>query len=665
MRAAFILLAVCAAMADAAANGKTFGGKPNATATVVKYTLVIEEWIADYLHPTLSDTGKYPWDDQAKRLAPFKIAEGQRGVKYMINGSYPAPTLHANENDILEITIVNKLFSEATTIHWHGIHPINQPYMDGAREVTQAGILPGQSFTYRFEAYPAGTHYYHSHMDAVQGARGIRGALIIQRNNDPVKEEFKYDEDKVVFMSDEWRDPAKCLKLEGAMPGNDVCADIRHGSFNGVYGNGSKAYPYPLITVEKGKCYRMRFIMAGSNTENFQMTVKGHNMTMVSIDGGYDVKPVQVKRFNLHLGERVDVIMCADQEPGNYLIHAQYDYACALTKGHFIPPGFDAVPTCDFYAYLHYAEETDTAPRDLKGTGGGTHPNATTGVEFDLTLPEGYHVTEPRVPEPEPEEPDVRFTINLGLLGPTYDTKDPGHQNPLQKGRWYMDTDDQDPPRSYVLPSTPLYHTKGKCGADKTPVVNVPETAKYVEVIVQNLSPAAHVLHMHGMPFKVINVANFTSWCGLNHSECFGFPIWSPLTFGDKCPRDRRKAGDPHNPNIELGGYWGCTYDPETDKATQNLETPLIKDSFQLWQRSWAVIRFEATRPGYWYFHCHETQHLMLGLQTVFNVLPSKQPPVPADVPVSGSHFCPTVDEAPWGCGTSPRAPCTSNSTAQ
>merc|ERR1719258_157491 len=91
--------------------------------------------------------------------------------------------------------------------------------MDGAREVTQAGILPGDSFTYRFEAYPPGTHYYHSHMDAVQGARGIRGPLIIQRNDDPVKEEFKYDEDLVVFMSDEWRDPAKCLKLEGAMPG--------------------------------------------------------------------------------------------------------------------------------------------------------------------------------------------------------------------------------------------------------------------------------------------------------------------------------------------------------------------------------------------------------------------------------------------------------------
>jgi laccase len=108
-----------------------------------------------------------------------------------------------------------------------------------------------------------------------------------------------------------------------------------------------------------------------------------------------------------------------------------------------------------------------------------------------------------------------------------------------------------------------------------------------------------------------------------------------------------RKVGDPNNPNIELGGYWGCAYDPLTDKSQQNLETPLIKDSFQLWQRSWAVIRFEATMPGFWYFHCHETQHLMLGLQTVFNILPSKQPPVPADVPTSG--WCKTVNESSWG----------------
>lgn len=612
-------------------------------AAIIEETLIIEEWVVDYLRPTADMTGFWPWETSAARETPFKIEDALRATKYMINGSYPGPEIRCSENDTMHITVVNKLFSEATTIHWHGIHMPGTPYMDGARDVTQAPIMPGQNFTYRFSAWPPGTHYYHSHMDAVQGARGIRGPFIIERADDPVVEEFGYDEDLVVFMSDEWRDPSTCLKLEGAMPGNDVCADIRHASFNGMYGNGSDSFPYPLITVEAGKCYRMRWIMAGSNTENFVMTVSGHNMTLVSVDGAYDVKPVQVSSFNLHLGERVDVIMCADQTPGNYLIHAQYDYACALTEGNFIPPGFAAVPSCDFYAYLHYDGEDDF-PSDLDGTGGGADPQAVTGEVFDLTLPEGWDVTEPRDNYgPEPDEPDVRYTVNLGLLGPVYDEVT---DSPLTKGRWYMDTDEQEP-RSWQLPSTPLYHTQAQCGRKDIPVIDIPEDARVVEVVVQNLSPAAHMLHMHGMPFKVINVANFTDWCGLEKTSCFGLPWWSPFDLLNKCPVDQRLPGDPNNPNIEYGGYWGCTYNNETDRGSENLDTPLWKDSFQLWQRSWAVIRFEATMPGMWYFHCHETQHLMLGLQMVFNVLPSKQPPVPADVPTSG--WCKTVNEAPWG----------------
>ena len=484
----------------------------------------------------------------------------------------------------------------------------------------------------------------------------MKGAFIIDRANDPVKEKFQYDEDQVIFMSDEWRDPSVCLKLEGAMPGNDVCADIRHASFNGIYGNGSESFPYPLIEVEEGKCYRQRWIMAGSNTENFVISLAGHNMTLVTVDGAYDVEPLQVTSFNLHLGERADVIVCADQKPGNYLVNATYDYACALTPGNFIPPGFAAVPTCQFFAYLHYASQSTRAPRDLEGTGGGRHPNEVTGVDFDLTQPEGWALTgplegTPYSPAPEPEEPDVRYTINLGLLAPVYDQKHPAENTPLEKGRWYVDVAERrnatHPPRSYTLPHSPLYMTKGECGARDVPVINVPETARYVEVVLQNLSPTAHVFHMHGMPFRVINVYNYSSWCSLEDVDCFGLPYWSPSDKLNGCPKELRTVGDPANPDIVGGGYWGCAYDPETDKATQNLETPLQKDSFQIWQRSWAVLRFEATMPGYWYFHCHETQHLMLGLQTVFNILPSKQPPVPADVPSSG--WCKTKDEAPWG----------------
>jgi FtsP/CotA-like multicopper oxidase with cupredoxin domain len=81
----------------------------------------------------------------------------------------------------------------------------------------------------------------------------------------------------------------------------------------------------------------------GVNTENLIIKIAGHEMLLIAKDG-YDVKPIKVSSFNMHLGERYDVVVCTDQKPGNYLISANYDYACTLTPGHFIPPGFSAVP---------------------------------------------------------------------------------------------------------------------------------------------------------------------------------------------------------------------------------------------------------------------------------------------------------------------------------
>ena len=97
--------------------------------------------------------------------------------------------------------------------------------------------------------------------------------------------------------------------------------------------------------------------------------------------------------------------------------------------------------------------------------------------------------THRRTPEPEPEEPDVRYTINLGLLGPVYEK---ATDRPLRKGRWYMDTDDHNPPRSWELPTTPLYHTKGKCGVKDIPIVNVPETGNALVCTPTHKRPALH-----------------------------------------------------------------------------------------------------------------------------------------------------------------------------
>merc|ERR1711871_1235814 len=442
-------------------------------------------------------------------------------------------------------------------------------------------------------------------------------------------------DERVIVLADEWRDPEVCLKLEGAMAGNDVCSDIDYASMNGQVATGDlqkfdKRYPYPTIQVDSGTCYRMRFIMMASNAENYIIKTAGHNMTLIAMDG-VDVKPIQVTEFNAHIGERYDVILCADQDKGYYPIEMMYDYACTLTPGNFIPPGFHPVSSCKFYAFLEYTNKgihLYGPPTSPKGTGGGANPKPVTGTRFDLTRPSDWNKTYPMEAREEPEEPDMRIYMTLGLNGPTYSSPT---DSPLTKGRWYMDIDGRR--HSWARPSTPILHTKNTGCTNGAPIIDIPENVTTVEVVMNNLSPTAHNIHLHGLLFQVINFADF-EWCNVNKTACFIMP-----EIANPCPRaDRDYADENHKTGIEQF-YWGCRYDAAKDRSRQNLKTPLRKDSFQIWQRSWAVLRFRADAPGVWQFHCPMEQHIPLGMITALNILPSKQKPIPKDVPTEGA--CP------------------------
>ena len=103
------------------------------------------------------------------------------------------------------------------------------------------------------------------------------------------------------------------------------------------------------------------------------------------------------------------------------------------------------------------------------------------------------------------------------------------------------------------------------------------------------------------------------------------------------CPKEDRERADKNGKVLGIEDlYWGCTYNAAKHKATENLKTPLRKDSFQLWQRSWAVLRIHAWAPGIWQFHCHMEQHIPLGMIMALNIKPSLQPPLPDSVPTEG-----------------------------
>jgi len=366
--------------------------------------------------------------------------------------------------------------------------------------------------------------------------------------------------------------------------------------------------------------------------QNFQIRIAGHNMTLIAVDGA-DVEPVKVSQFNLHAGERADVIVCADQEPGNYLMSAEYDLANFLETAP--APRMPKVDSSKFWAFLNYAGHTEKPGRAQKkilggynpppGTGGGLSPKVVAGFAWDTNLASHWGKVRNIGASPEPEKADITYTMDVGIAGPSFH---PGVSPYASTFPMYMYTNET----SWRKPETPLLHTKGQCGAEGVPFITVPENATTVEVVINNLSPTAHVLHMHGMRFSVVNYASYSeTWCSNAHFECFFIPLQVAKSLDCKNAR----LGDTSNdgPGSE---YWGCPYDAKRDAKSQNLRSPLQKDMISLWRRSWAVIRFKVDNPGVWLFHCHMEQHIPTGQVMAFSLLPSKQPPVPRDVPSEG-----------------------------
>lgn len=143
--------------------------------------------------PTLSGTH---YDLTVGEL-PVNIT-GKKRIATVVNGTMPGPVLHWREGDEITLAVTNRL-KVPTSIHWHGILLPNA--MDGVPGLTYRGIMPGETFTYRFPVKQAGTYWYHSHTGG-QEQTGLHGPLVIApKDPDPVA----YDRDYVVMLTD-WTD---------------------------------------------------------------------------------------------------------------------------------------------------------------------------------------------------------------------------------------------------------------------------------------------------------------------------------------------------------------------------------------------------------------------------------------------------------------------------
>jgi FtsP/CotA-like multicopper oxidase with cupredoxin domain len=279
--------------------------------------------------------------------------DGRRREVWGYNEQLPGPLIRAREGEMLRIKVVNGL-GVPTTVHWHGMHQRGTWRMDGVEGVSGPPIPAGSDFTYEFQAYPAGTHWYHSHA-GVQYANGLVGPLVVEERT-PIA---SYDREEVLFVNDWFHELADTLlanllrppaggrmpeKMSGKMDGKKDFGDVafESGLINGKGRAAADArHPLTEVSVRKGETVRLRLIN-GSSTYAFRFQVDGHPLEVIASDGS-PLKPVTVDNLVFHPGERYDALLRADQE-GLHWIRA------VTLNGH------------EVRAVLRYAGSTDSQP---------------------------------------------------------------------------------------------------------------------------------------------------------------------------------------------------------------------------------------------------------------------------------------------------------------
>ena len=268
----------------------------------------------------------------------FTIEDGELqlagGPKYRVwtfGGRTPGPTLVAREGDTVRLRVTNETATEHT-IHSHGLWV---PWrMDGVSHNGVEGhahhgadppaltIKPGETFVYEYVARPAGTHFYHCHVNTNEHLnRGMAGALIVlPRDPDP-----RIDHDEVLLLQ-EWNS----RYARDGHPGHP--REVNDADFFTI--NGRSFPETPPLRLRIGETARLRIINAGSQSHSIHL--HGQTFLVTHKDGIPLPFPLEMDTVAIAPGERFDLLIAA-ANPGSWPLHCHT--AAHQTNGGVYPGG--------------------------------------------------------------------------------------------------------------------------------------------------------------------------------------------------------------------------------------------------------------------------------------------------------------------------------------
>ncbi|KAF9462321.1 multicopper oxidase-domain-containing protein [Collybia nuda] len=386
------------------------------------------------LSSALAENRKY----ELKLTNEFIQPDGFNRSAVLSNRQFPAPLISLHKHDQLQVNVVNRLtdisMAQGTSIHWHGLFQHKAASQDGVAWVTQCPISPGEDFQYNFNVgEQTGTYWYHSHI-ATQYCDGLRLHL-------PSPLGFQAFENP----------QSTVINGLGRLP------------------HGPKS-PLAVVGVNFGLRYRFRAINTAC-ISSFNFSIDHHKLIVIEADG-VETHPVEADVVSIFPGQRLSVVVQANQKIDNYWIRAVPDFVGILPNNE---TGVDA-------AILRYRGSKLVEPRTVQ-------ENTRLLREQDLVPLISANLGS--------RTPDVSITLNIGA--------DFEHNLFLINDKVYT------PPPIPVLLQIMNGSVEPFSIMPTGSVIVLPRN-KLIAVTVPGGSVfAPHAFHLHGHAFEVIRSADSTT----------------------------------------------------------------------------------------------------------------------------------------------------------
>lgn len=549
-----------------------------------------------------------------------------------INGTVPGPEIRVRNGDRLRVKVINNCQTELVSIHWHGFEMKNAQEYDGAMPITQCGIHPSHSMMYDFIVNEApGTFQYHEHQDIGHVAnRGLHGVLIVEEGpNDPVL--WTYDNDVSLALSDYWHHSNHELERQkfaslvrpptisaqgngvGLLPFHNLLINGK-GAFNVYAPQPPLALGYVTekrrladlynLVPKAGETWRLRINNIG-NMFAIRFRIDGHRMRVIQSDGGDVDGTFLCDAITLSSGERYDVLVTWNQDPGNYWMRAEtLEHGYDMHHGQLGVLRYEGVdPNADFKGFprnhmieespslvtLNCVDQAKTSSTCVQVTSLRRHPQFGNEHGDVGTIDDETH----------------DFEVSLRAFGGMID----GHftriidlkEGPNPYGANQFDGGYH----QFMPPKVPYsFADDAYSGLHPATMHMTVHYGEVVRVVLQSADRAAHPWHVHGHKFAVLGMGypDYDTQCDI---------IYCRSENNHWITRDGAMRAD--GKHIDFG---------QDKENVRSLSMPMLldpavaplKDTITLPAGGWVVIQFKANNPGWWYFHCHMAVHVHDGM---------------------------------------------------